>query len=214
MTPSDLNIDQVIKLLKQKTEGPEKIGLHPETREPIYLLIGSYGPYVQLGEVTDENKKPKRTSLPKNINPETVNLEIALGLLALPRLLGTHPDTQANIKVNIGRFGPYIIHDQGKEGKDYRSLKKEDDLLTISLDRALELLSQPKLTRGRRAKKPLKELGLHPEDSEPINIYEGPYGIYINHKKINVSLSEKETIDSDELQTILNNNQLTMAKLA
>ncbi len=203
LTPSDLNIDQVIKLLKQKTEGPEKIGLHPETREPIYLLIGSYGPYVQLGEVTDENKKPKRTSLPKNINPETVNLEIALGLLALPRLLGTHPDTQANIKVNIGRFGPYIIHDQGKEGKDYRSLKKEDDLLTISLDRALELLSQPKLTRGRRAKKPLKELGLHPEDSEPINIYEGPYGIYINHKKINVSLSEKETIDSMTLEKAL-----------
>ena len=203
LTPSDLNIDQVIKLLKQKTEGPEKIGLHPETGEPIYLLIGSYGPYVQLGEITEENKKPKRTSLPKNINPEDVNLEIALGLLALPLLLGTHPDTQANIKVNIGRFGPYVVHDQGKKGKDYRSLKKEDDLLTISLDRALELLSQPKLMRGRKAKKPLKELGLHPEDSEPINIYEGPYGIYINHKKINVGLSEKETVDSITLEKAL-----------
>ena len=203
LTPSDLNIDQVTKILKQKTEGPEKIGLHPDIGEPIYLLIGSYGPYVQLGEITEENKKPKRTSLPKSIKPEDVNLEIALGLLALPRLLGTHPDTQASIKVNIGRFGSYVVHDQGKEGKDYRSLKKEDDLLTISFERALELLSQPKLTRGRRTKKPLKELGLHPEDNEPINIYEGPYGVYINHKKINVSLSKKDKIDDITLEKAL-----------
>ena len=79
-------------------------------------------------------KKPKRASLPKGVQLESVTLDMAVGLLSLPRLLGTHPATGAPIKAGLGRFGPYIVHDQGKEGKDYRSLKAEDDVLTVSLD--------------------------------------------------------------------------------
>ncbi|EDX84044.1 DNA topoisomerase I, putative [Synechococcus sp. PCC 7335] len=192
VSPADLDDEQVEVLLKQKTEGPEKIDLHPETGEPMYLLIGRYGPYVQLGDVTEENKKPKRTSLPKGVKAEDVTPEMAVGLLSLPRLLGVHPKTGNNIKASLGRFGPYIVHSKGKEeGKDdYRSLKGDDDVLTVTLDRALELLAQPKATRSRKAASPIHEIGKHPVDEEPINVYDGPYGPYIKHGKVNVSVPE------------------------
>jgi DNA topoisomerase-1 len=199
LTPSDLNPEQIERILKQKIEGPDEIGKHPETGESIYGLIGNYGPYVQLGEVTEDNKKPKRSSLPKGMKLEEITLEQAVGLLSLPRLLGTHPETGAKVKVGLGRYGPYVVHDQGKEGKDYRSLKATDNLFTVDLERALELLAQPKRSRGggrRTTKEPLRELGNHPEDGEAINIYEGPYGIYIKHGKTNVGLPEGETKDS------------------
>jgi DNA topoisomerase-1 len=201
LTPADLNPEQVAVLLKQKTEGPDKVGIHPETSEPIFILIGAYGPYVQLGEATEENKKPKRTSLPKGVKPEDVTLEMAVGLLALPRNLGEHPESGKNIKASLGRFGPYVVHDQGKDGKDYRSLKGDDDVLTITLERALELLAEPK--RGRGSRTPLKELGLHPEDQEPVNLFKGPYGVYIKHGKVNASLPEGETEETITLEKAL-----------
>jgi DNA topoisomerase I len=206
LTPADLDPEQVEVLLRQKTEGPDKVGFHPETGEPIYMLIGPYGPYVQLGEESEANPKPKRASLPKGVNPQDVSLEMAVGLLALPRTLGAHPETGAKIQANLGRFGPYIVHDQGKEGKDYRSLKGDDHVLTITLDRALELLAEPKSGRGRRNKAaatPLRELGAHPEDEAPVNIYDGPYGAYVKHGKTNASLPEGETVESMTLEKAL-----------
>ena len=203
LTPSELDAEQVEVILKQKTQGPEKLGLHPETGEPIYLLIGSYGPYVQLGEVSEENKKPKRMSLPKGVNMEDVTLDMALGLLSLPRTLGVHPATGGKVQAGLGRFGPYVVHNQGKEGKDYRSLKKGDDVLTISMDRALEILSQPKKSKGgsrSKSKTPLKELGEHPEDKEPVNVYEGPYGTYVKHGKTNAGLPEDLSVEDITLE--------------
>jgi len=198
LTPADLDPAQVQLLLRQKTEGPDKVGFHPETGEPIYQMIGPYGPYVQLGDKTEENPKPKMASLPKGMTMQNVTMEIAVGLLALPRNLGVHPETGAKIQANLGRFGPYVVHDQGKVGKDYRSLKKEDDILLISLGRAIELLAEPKAGRGRSktAAQPLRELGAHPEDGEPVNIYDGPYGAYIKHGKINASIPEGQTVES------------------
>jgi DNA topoisomerase I len=201
LTPADLDPQQVETILRQKTEGPDKVGFHPETGEPIYALIGAYGPYVQLGDATDENPKPKRASLPKGVTTETVTLEQAVGLLALPRLLGTHPDTGSKIQASLGRFGPYIVHDQGKEGKDYRSLKAIDNVLTITLERALEILAEPKAGRGKRGSAtPLRELGPHPEDGEPVNIYNGPYGAYVKHGKVNASLPEGQTVETMTLE--------------
>lgn len=206
LTPADLDPEQVEVLLRQKTEGPDEVGRHPETGEPIYVLIGSYGPYVQLGEATDENPKPKRASLPKGVNIENVTLDMAVGLLSLPRNLGVHPDTGGKIQAGLGRFGPYVVYDQGKEGKEYRSLKAGDDVLTISLERALELLAEPK--KGRRAnssksKEALRELGSHPADGEPVNVYDGPYGPYIKHVKTNVGLPEGESVEQLTLSTAL-----------
>jgi DNA topoisomerase-1 len=207
MTPAELDPEQVEVLLRQKTSGPDTLGRHPETGEPIYLLIGSYGPYVQLGEASDENPKPKRASLPKGVNPQDVTLEMAVGLLSLPRTLGVHPGTGGKIQAGLGRFGPYVVHDQGKEGKDFRSLKAGDDVLTISLERALELLAEPK--KGRRSslssksKQPLRELGSHPTDGEPVNVYDGPYGSYIKHGKTNVGLPEGQSVEALTLSTAL-----------
>jgi DNA topoisomerase-1 len=204
LTPADLNPEQVETLLRQKTEGPDKLGLHPDSGEPIYLLVGSYGPYVQLGDVSDDNPKPKRASLPKGVKPEDVTLEQAVGLLALPRLLGTHPLTGGKIKASLGRFGPYIVQEQGKE-KEYRSLKAGDDVLTITLDRALALLAEPKKTRSARGstKPPLKELGKHPDDDESVGLYEGPYGVYIKHGKTNAKIPEGETAETLTLEQAL-----------
>ncbi|WP_414542927.1 type I DNA topoisomerase [Nostoc sp. CCY0012] len=206
LTPSDLDPKQVEVLLRQKTVGPDQVGRHPETGEPIYVKIGAYGPYVQLGDKTEENPKPKQASLPKGVTPENVTLEMAVGLLALPRTLGMHPVTNSKIQASLGRFGPYVVHDQGKEGKDYRSLKAGDDVLTVSLERALELLSEPKKGRGSsssKSKAALRELGAHPEDGTPVNIYDGPYGPYIKHGKTNVSIPEGQSVEDVTLATAL-----------
>lgn len=207
LTPSDLNPEQVETILKQKTEGPEELGVDPKTNLPVYVLIGKYGPYVQLGETSEENKKPKRASLPKGVNPENVTLDQALGLLSLPRTLGTHPQTGGKIQAGLGRFGPYVVHDQGKEGgKDYRSVKAGDDVLTVSLDRALQLLSEPKKGRSRKGgktKEPLRELGKHPADEEPVNVYDGPYGPYVKHGKTNASLPEGMKVEEVTLEKAL-----------
>jgi DNA topoisomerase-1 len=206
-----LNPEQIQLVIKQKLEGPDKVGFHPETGEPIYLLTGRYGPYIQLGEKTEENKKPKQASLPKGVTPEQVTLAMAVGLLSLPRLLGVHPETGDKIKAGLGRFGPYVVLDRGKDGQDYRSLKAEDDVITVSLERALELLAQPKRSRGARSssKQALRELGNHPQDNQPVNIYEGPYGKYIKHNKTNVGIPEGETVESMTLEKAL---QLLNAK--
>ncbi|MBD2728963.1 type I DNA topoisomerase [Nostoc sp. FACHB-892] len=207
LTPADLDPKQVEVLLRQKTTGPDQVGRHPETGEPIYVKIGAYGPYVQLGDKTDENPKPKQASLLKGVTPETVTLEMAVGLLALPRTLGVHPATGGKIQASLGRFGPYVVHDQGKEGKDYRSLKAADNVLTISLERALELLSEPKKGRSStnsKSKAALRELGTHPDDEEKINIYDGPYGPYIKHGKTNVSIPEGQTVEDITLAEALN----------
>ncbi|MEA5552624.1 type I DNA topoisomerase [Anabaena cylindrica UHCC 0172] len=205
LTPADLDPKQVEVLLRQKTTGPEQVGRHPETGEPIYVKIGTYGPYVQLGDKTDENPKPKQASLPKGVTHENVTLDMAVGLLALPRILGVHPATGAKIQASLGRFGPYVVHDQGKEGKDYRSLKAADNVLTISLERALELLAEPKKGRAAssKSKAALRELGTHPEDDAPINIYDGPYGPYIKHDKTNVPIPEGQTVENVTLSTAL-----------
>lgn len=190
--PADLDESQIERIIKQKVEGPDKLGLHPDTGEPIFIRIGPYGPYVQLGEQTEENPKPKKASLPKGMQMDDVTLEMAVGLLSLPRLLGVHPETGAPIKASQGRFGPYVVHDQGKEGKDYRSLKKEDDVLEVTLERALELLAQPKRGRGggKKSATPLKELGNHPEDEAAVAVFDGPYGPYVKHGRTNASVPE------------------------
>lgn len=132
-------------------ELPPPVGTDPATGLPIYVLNGRFGPYVQVGEMEKGSKKakPKRASVPKEKDPATVNLEDALHYLSLPRTLGVHPTTGKEILANIGRFGPYIMHDG-----DFRSLK-HDDVYSVELPRALEILSEEKKKRGfaRKTKK-------------------------------------------------------------
>ncbi len=200
LTPADLAPETIELLLKQKSGDLDVLGYHPETGEPIYAKLGPYGPYVQLGEKTEEGKKPKQSSLPKGVKMEDITVEMAVSLLALPRSLGFHPETGGKLAASLGRFGPYILHDQGKDGKEYRSLKAGDDVLTITPERALEILAEPKATRGGKSREPIRKLGVHPADTEPVNIYTGPYGNYIKHGKVNVGIPEGETIESVTLE--------------
>jgi len=120
-------------------EPNKPIGTDKESGLPIFILEGRFGPYVQLGEKTKSNPKPRRASIPKNKDLSTVTQEDALKYLSLPRILGTHPETEKDIIANIGRFGPYVMHDG-----DFRSLKKDDNVYDIGLPRALEILKEEK----------------------------------------------------------------------
>ena len=133
----------------KETKKDEPIGIDTESGLPIFVLIGKYGPYVQLGsrDKKGAKAKPKMASIPKGKNPEEVTLQDALTYLTLPRELGKHPETGETITANIGRFGPYIVHQ-----KDFRSLKT-DDVYTITLERALEILKEEKKKRFGRKKK-------------------------------------------------------------
>ena len=130
-------------------QGDVPIGLHPESNLPIFVKIGKYGPYIQVGLMEKGKKKikPKMASIPKTKNPTEVTVADALTYLSLPKVLGAHPETGKNITASIGRFGPYIVHDG-----DFRSLKK-DDVYKITLNRALEILKEPKKPRGFQKKK-------------------------------------------------------------
>jgi DNA topoisomerase-1 len=214
LTPADLHPELVDELVRQKTEGPRKLGIHPETGEHIYLLNGTYGPYLQLGEVSENHKKPKRASLPKGVSGDEVTEEMAVGLLSLPRTLGIHPDTGGKILAGLGKYGPYVVHDMGESGKDFRSLKASDHILTISLERAKELLAEPKKGRGGNRSTPktvLREMGPHPADGEPVNVYEGKYGPYLKHGKTNVSVPKDLPVEELTLEKAV---ELLAAKAA
>ncbi len=208
ITPADLDAERAELILKQKADGPESIGVDPETGEAVYLLFGQYGPYLQLGQASEATPKPKRASLPKGSKPEDMTLEDALGLLRLPRHLGEHPEG-GKVQAGLGRFGPYVVHDKGKGEKDYRSLKGDDDVLAIGLSRALELLAEPK--RGRGGRTALKDLGIPEGAEEAIQLFNGPYGLYVKQGKLNASLPEGTTADTITLEQAV---ELLAAKAA
>jgi DNA topoisomerase-1 len=147
--PADLQLDAITELVENAKQGPVSIGTHPETGEQIFCLTGRYGPYVQLGELTDDNPKPKRASVPRGTSPSDVTLEQAVALLEWPRELGVHPEDKKPVTANQGRFGPYVAHE-----KNFRSIPKTSDPETINLQEALDLLAKPKpARRGRVATK-------------------------------------------------------------
>ncbi len=186
------NVDNGVNLSE-----PVLLGEHPVKKQAIYLMNGPYGPYVQLGESSEENKKPKRVSIPKTISLEQFSVEQGIQLIDLPRELGLHPESSKKVTVNIGRFGPYIQHDGG-----FRSIPRGDDIFTITLQRALEILAQPK-SQGRGA---LKSLGNHPDDNEPIGVYSGRYGPYVKHGKVNATLpsgTDPESVTLEEAVALL-----------
>ncbi|MEX2600906.1 MAG: type I DNA topoisomerase [Balneolaceae bacterium] len=192
LMPGDLTIEKIRELLKMEKDGPKPIGNHPESGEPIFVLNGRYGPYVQLGEVTEENKKPKRASLLKGMKPDDVDLDRALQLLSLPRLLGNHPETNKEVRAGVGRYGPFVVHDG-----TFKSLTRKDNVLTVDLDRAIELLKQKKKS-GRSAE--IKELGKHPDNDEAIRVMDGRYGPYLKLGKKNISLPKNVEPESVTLE--------------
>jgi DNA topoisomerase I len=157
------------------------LGADPESGLEVTLRKGPFGHYVQLG-TADGEAKPKRMALPRQLKVSDLHFETALQLLALPRELGRHPETGETISAGIGRFGSYIKH-----GSTFRSLAPDDDVLTIGLNRAVVLLAEPAGERRRRAPRPLRELGPHP-DGGTVALYQGRYGPYVSHGRAFASL--------------------------
>ena len=173
--------------------------------DDIKLLSGRFGPYIQRGEATEENKRPPRASLPKGWDPDALDLEKALSLLRLPREVGPHPEDGEIIEAGIGRYGPFVKH-----GKLYANLKEVEEVFTIGMNHAVEVLATKLATRGGAgrgaAATPLKELGEHPEQGGPVNVMDGRYGPYIKFAKINATLpkgTESADVTMDMAVTLI-----------
>ncbi|HET6609636.1 MAG TPA: type I DNA topoisomerase [Rhodopila sp.] len=175
-------------------DGMRVLGHHPDTGEEITVRRGPYGLYVQQGDATEDKKaKPKRTSLPRGMDGDSLTLEQALGLLSLPRTVGLHPETKDPIEAGIGRFGPYV-----KMGAVFGSLDKDDDVLALGLNRAVDLLAK-KLASVRT-------LGPHPGDKEFVTVRKGRFGPYAQHGKTVANLPRGVNMDEftlDEAVTLL-----------
>jgi len=179
--------------------GPKLLGKDPTSGLDVTLRKGPYGLYVQLGEQEPKEKgkkappKPKRASVPRHIAAGNIELETALGLLSLPRDVGAHPESGKMITAGIGRFGPYVKH-----GSNYVSLK-EDDVLTIGLNRAVSLIAE---SPGHGA----IELGDHPDDGKPVSIRKGRFGHYVKHGRVSATLPkdvDEKSLTFEEALTLL-----------
>ena len=180
---------------------PEGKELGVDNGDKIWIHKGRFGPYAQRSEVTDDNKKPNRQSIPKEWPPEEVTLETAIKLLSLPRLIGTHPEDGVNVFANIGRYGPYLKHAEStsERGGTNANLESLDDVFTVGMNHAVQLLAEKVASRGNRGgvAKTLKSLGDHPDEGGPIDIMEGKYGPYVKWEKVNATLPKDS--DPDEL---------------
>ena len=175
--------------------------LGEENGDEIFLKSGRYGPYIQRGEPSEENKKPQRASLPKGWSASDIELKKALKLLSLPREVGPHPEDGQIIEAGIGRYGPFVRH-----GRTYANLKDPDDVFNIGMNRAVEELAK-KATAGSgrgTASKAIKELGEHPEGGGSVNVMDGRYGPYVKYAKINATIPKGKDPEEITLEEAIN----------
>jgi DNA topoisomerase-1 len=160
------------------------LGTDPETGAAVTRRMGRFGPYIQLGEATEDGEKPRRASIPKGKDPASVTFEDAMRYLSLPREVGMHPETRTPIIANVGRFGPYLLHDGV-----YANLK-DDDVYTVGLNRAVDLLHEKRSRAPSNRARPgaLKNLGPHPDGNGNVEIMSGRYGAYVKHGSVNATL--------------------------
>ncbi len=202
IAPGEITNAVADRLIEEKQRGPQAIGMHPEEGLAIYQMRGPFGPYLQLGEVTEEAPKPKRCSIPNCFDPLSIDLPTAMALLALPRRIGKHPLTEKVVNAGIGRFGPYVTHDKvfgsfDKKAHTYDFNGETFNVLDITMDAAVEMLRN---TKKRAAPTPLRELGNHPEDNSPIQIFEGKFGPYIKHTTTNATIPKDTDISTVTLE--------------
>ena len=157
------------------------LGTDPQSGQNVLLKSGRFGPYVQLGD----GDEPKRSSLPKGWSPDSLTLERALSLLALPRAVGLHPETGKPISSGLGRYGPFILH----EGT-YANLPDVEEVFSVGLNRAVDLLAQKKAAGGRfgRGSTPIAAIKTFEHADGVISVRDGRYGPYVNQGKVNATL--------------------------
>jgi DNA topoisomerase I len=173
-------------------EGVRVLGHHPETGEEITVRRGPYGLYVQQGETSEDKKapKPRRTSLPRGMDGTQLTIEQALALLALPRVIGTHPETREPIEAGIGRFGPYV-----RMGAVYGSLDRDDDVLSVGINRAVDLLARKMAN--------IRTLGTHPGDKQPVAVRKGRFGPFVQHGSTVANLPRTVAMEDVTLEKAL-----------
>jgi DNA topoisomerase I len=184
MPPDELTLDKAMDMLENASREPESLGLHPDSGEPIFLKVGRYGPYVQLGDGRNDSK-PKMASLVPGTTLEDVDLAHAVKLLQLPKNLGPHPETGEKVVAANGRFGPYV-----QSGEETRSLPGDISPIDVTLEQAVEILKQPR--RGARAtakQAPLKVFGMHPQTGKEVKLLSGRYGPYVSDGETHASLA-------------------------
>jgi DNA topoisomerase-1 len=162
--------------------GDRQLGEDPKTSQAVWLKVGRFGPYVEMGEA----KEAKRASLPKGWTPQAMDIDKALRLLSLPREVGPHPEDGGMILAGIGRYGPYVQHNG-----TYANLESADEAFEVGLNRAVTVLAEKRAGgagRGRTQAEALKELGNHPEDGQPVRVLSGRFGPYIKHGATNANV--------------------------
>jgi len=229
LAPDELTTAKAQELIDAPVAGDRILGVNPETGKQIAAKDGRYGPYVTelepepevaaevvaepvvniaTGEVTEGDKpkkkapakkkvaavKPRTASLFKSMDPATVDLETALKLLSLPRVVGADPADGVEITTQNGRYGPYL-----KKGTDSRSLESEELIFDLTLDKALEVLAQPKYGAAR-VSSALKEFDADPESGKPIRIRDGRFGAYVTDSITNVTIPRGEQIDDIDFE--------------
>jgi DNA topoisomerase-1 len=202
MPPDEMTIERAEELIEKGSGGPRVLGDDPETGLPVLSLTGRYGPFVQLGEMEEGSKdKPKRASLFKAMEPDTVTLEEALALLSLPRVVGNDLQGREITALN-GRYGPYISKAPETEGAkpESRSLEAEEQLFTMTVEEAEALFAEPKRRRGQN-KSQIAELGPHPETGARVRVLDGRFGPYVTDGTINATVPrgvQPEEIDLEQ----------------
>ena len=192
----ELDVEEASRLLEEARLANRTLGDYSKTGEPVYLKSGRYGPYIQLGDPELDSKgnikkksKPKMVSLWPTMEPKTVTLEDAEVLLAFPKSLGTHPVTGEEVSVQDGRYGPYVSMPGEEEGKlESRGLENHEQLLTVTLAEAVEILSQPRVRRTGTPKGPLNTLGESPATKKAIEVRTGRFGPYVTDGQVNATI--------------------------
>ena len=201
IAPDELTVEKAAELIEKQADGDRALGTDPETGHEILAKVGRFGPYVtevlpEQDPAPKKKPKPRTASLFKNMSPETVDLETALRLLSLPRVVGTVTEgegedaKEVQITAQNGRYGPYL-----RKGTDSRSLTSEDQIFEITLDEALEIYAQPKRGRGgAAARPPLAEFGNDPETGKPVVVKDGRFGPYVTDGTTNASLRKGDEV--------------------
>jgi DNA topoisomerase-1 len=190
LAPDELTVEKVLELLSAPS-GDRALGVEPASGFQVVAKAGRYGPYVTTVVPEGVKAEARTASLFKDMSLDTVDLDTALKLLTLPRVLGADPADGEEIIASNGRYGPYV-----KKGTDFRSIDSEDQLFTITLDEALSIYAQPKQRRGQRAAAaPLRELGNDPVSEKPIVVKEGRFGPYVTDGETNASLRKEDSVE-------------------
>ncbi|MCL2744154.1 MAG: type I DNA topoisomerase [Planctomycetaceae bacterium] len=188
LPPDELTLMKALELLQQSRRAEESLGIDPASGKPVFLKNGRFGPYIQLGKSDDVDKR--NASLLTGMKPENVDFETALKLLSLPRYLGLKDGNE--VTAQNGKYGPYVSLDG-----ETRSLPANVSPLDITLEQALEILTQPRITvrTVRRSTEPLKTFDVSPVTNKPVRLIEGRYGKYLTDGTTNATIPKEISPD-------------------